>query len=280
MRLTYCLAFAALAASGGVVSAALTYTARDLNPSGTLGSDAFAASGAFQGGDSTSPNLMHATLWNLTAASHTDLHPSAIYDSSAINGMGGNQQVGVVRSDFQFGNANTRAFLWKGTAASAINLHPANINANDYQSSNALATDGTQQVGIVRGGATFGQYHASLWSGTAASYVDLNPTNSVSAAQSSSASAIANGVEGGYAVVYKPGTFSNPRPHAYIWTGTAASGVDLHPNGYDPDLHHRHDRHATRRLGHQRRRSASRAFLAHIRGDGRRSQSIGCILDF
>ncbi len=67
-----------------------------------------------------------------------------------------------------------------------------------------------------------GSFRASLWSGTAASWVDLNPAGS--------AMAEAYGVTGpnqvGWALVGGVG-------RASLWSGTAASWVDLHPAGME-----------------------------------------------
>jgi uncharacterized membrane protein len=59
-----------------------------------------------------------------------------------------------------------------------------------------------------------------MWSGTAASYVDLNPTGY--------ASSIANAVDGAFQVGAggQLGQF-----HAVMWNGSASSVVDLHPVG-------------------------------------------------
>jgi hypothetical protein len=68
--------------------------------------------------------------------------------------------------------------------------------------------------------------HALLWSGTAASAVDLNPTN-LNGIVYSSASAT-NGTQqvGEGSDEYLSVT------HALLWSGTAASAVDLNPNGF------------------------------------------------
>ncbi len=67
-------------------------------------------------------------------------------------------------------------------------------------------------------------YHALLWSGTADSIVDLNPSGFVF----SSASATDGNQQVGFVVTV-------PRMnilHAMLWSGTAASAVDLNPSGF------------------------------------------------
>jgi hypothetical protein len=93
-------------------------------------------------------------------------------------------------------------------------LHPAGT-----WSSIARAAGGTQQVGWAE--LNNGEVHASLWSSTAASWVDLHPAGAVE----SSANAM-NGMQqvGGV-------RFSGGALRAALWSGTAASWVDLHPVG-------------------------------------------------
>jgi hypothetical protein len=77
----------------------------------------------------------------------------------------------------------------------------------------ARATDGVQQVGDCG--------HAMLWTGSAASAVDLHPPGY--------SSSYAYGVSGGQQV--GEGTVGGLR-HALLWTGSAQSVVDLHPKGF------------------------------------------------
>src|SRR5262245_7404655 len=71
----------------------------------------------------------------------------------------------------------------------------------------------SQQAGSVAG-------RAAIWSGTAGSFVDLQPA----AYLSSFAYAISGSQQAGY--VYSSAT------HAALWSGTAGSVLDLHPAGY------------------------------------------------
>jgi hypothetical protein len=70
--------------------------------------------------------------------------------------------------------------------------------------------------------------HAGLWSGTAASWVDLTPAGS----PDSEARGVFGGQQVGYAQV-------GGVPHAGLWSGTAASWVDLHaflPPGFSQSI--------------------------------------------
>ena len=108
--------------------------------------------------------------------------------------------------------------------------------------SNAVANDAAQQVGT--GGSTLTSWpddalvdpHALLWSGTAASAVDLNPAG----IQTSFARDVLNGVQVGYGA----GAATGGRDHALLWIGTAASAVDLHlllPDAFESSYAYRID---------------------------------------
>jgi hypothetical protein len=94
-----------------------------------------------------------------------------------------------------------------------IELHPAGVD----ESFAWVASPG-RQGGSTR---TLTVQHAALWSGTASSYVDLNPPGAA-------ASEIV-GISAGQQV----GSWGDPafNIHAALWTGTAASCVDLNPAG-------------------------------------------------
>lgn len=148
-----------------------------------------------------------ASAWSGSQRSLVNLHPAAAGLSepslSIVYGVGAGQQVGLAGP---FGGWS-HASLWTDTAGSWVDLNPLGSN-----SSEARATDGSQQVGHAHTG------DACLWSGTAASWVNLHPQ----AATLSYALGIQGGQQVGYAVV-------GGVDHASLWTGTAASWVDLQP---------------------------------------------------
>jgi hypothetical protein len=98
-------------------------------------------------------------------------------------------------------------------AWTVTSLHPAGPAA-----SAGYGVSGNQQVGYVTYASDPGS-HASLWSGTAASWVDLHPAGA--------GSSYANAVSGGQQV----GSAEMGQSHAGLWNGSAASWVDLHPAG-------------------------------------------------
>ncbi len=163
------------------------------------------ASAVFIGGQAgyvkcTSDGSAHASLWN-GGTDWIDLHPAGAYSSYA-SGIAKDQQVGW--ADFGWPYFNTHAVMWSGSASGYVDLNPKGASR-----SFAMGTDGTQQVGCAGASAM----RAGLWTGSAESWVELFPGDSV-----------AYGVSGGQQVgsVYS---------HATLWRGTAASRVDLNPVG-------------------------------------------------
>jgi hypothetical protein len=92
-----------------------------------------------------------------------------------------------------------------------IDLHPQGATA-----SAAFGVGGGQQVGEA---TVNGVRHASLWGGSAASWLNLYPAGSDYS--------VVRGVGGGQQVGYVGGDFG----HASLWSSTVASWVDLHPAG-------------------------------------------------
>src|SRR5438477_389231 len=107
--------------------------------------------------------------------------------------------------------ASTASAQW-----TVVNLHPADPGVFD---SYLNGVQGGQQVGYIRTINTFTN-HASVWNGTAASWVDLHPAG----ASMSTAVSVSNGKQVGNAWV-------DGAPRASLWSGSAASWVDLTPAG-------------------------------------------------
>jgi hypothetical protein len=206
----------------------------NLNPtnlSGYSDSMGVGASGTQQVGfaESSAANFIHALLWTGTADSAVDLNPtniSNVIESHALE-TNGTQQVGDGYILSGTGKHNQivsiHAMLWDGTANSAVDLNPTDLSG--IITSYAYATDGSQQVGCGFS-VSLGWYEpgtALLWSGTADSAVDLNPSN-----LDGIGACIAYGAGGSQQVGF--GQIGNTDyDHALLWTGTAASAVDLNP---------------------------------------------------
>jgi hypothetical protein len=136
-------------------------TVTDLHPAGIFFDSVATATFAGQqvGFANRSFIKIHAFLWQGTAASAVDLNPLGTGDNSRINGTDGVQQVGSVIA---------RAYLWTGSAASAVPL------GSDKCGSFATAVRGGKQVGAEAAAPSCNFFHATVWSGTPASAIDLH----------------------------------------------------------------------------------------------------------
>ena len=143
-----------------------------------------------------------------------DLGPAESIGNAAYGAAGG-RQVGVA--------GGAQAALWDRSAAGFINLHPAHLG---LVGSVATGIGGGQQVGYGLDAANINRLHALLWTGTAASAVDLTPAGW--------AVALATGTDGtrqfGYGSATDP-TGGPESDHALMWNGTAAGFTDLNPAG-------------------------------------------------
>jgi len=194
----------------------------DLHPEGALNSVAWGVSGGQQVGQALIPALgsgSRASLWTGTKSSRVDLNPPGWARSEARDVAAG-QQVGNAQFSSAFFSS---AILWTGTAESFVILDPANAGG----SSRAEGTDGVQQVGSWIQAGSFGT-RAALWSGSAASHVDLHPE---SGAAISSAFDVSRGQQVGYVRLPPPQPGGNTQDVASLWTGSAASWVNLNPAG-------------------------------------------------
>lgn len=175
----------------------------------------------------------HAILWNNTAASAIDLHPTVLtgYSTSEADATSATQQVGRAAGSATSGN--THAMIWNGDPTLAADLNPTNITG--YTSSFGYGVKGNYAVGSARGTTpTGGNDHAMLWLGganiatDAGTAVDLNPTNLVGRTSS-----IAYGTtsDGTIQVGFSSGTGTGNNSHATLWGSSANSAVDLNPAG-------------------------------------------------
>lgn len=175
----------------------------------------FGGFGGQQVGVVLGPNqAAHASLWNGSAESWTDLNPAGASGSYAVK-TSGLHQVGFAR----IGTA-AQAGYWTGSAESWVNLNPMNSTE-----SVAYGVSSIYQVGSARvGGVT----RASRWSGNADTWEDLHPT----IANASVAYGEFDGRQvGDTSFVIPSFPFSWFYRHAALWNGSAASWVDLNPAG-------------------------------------------------
>ena len=182
--------------------------------------------------------------------------------AGSVLGALGDQFVGSATAP----GVSAHAMLWNGVSQNPVDLHPASSGA---QYSQALATNGSDQVGFLTYQTPLPVDRAALWHGSAASWVNLHPSNFTY----SQATAIHGDVQGGWvfsastsyrAVLWNGSASSithlNPAgannsqvlgmtqgqqvgwayigfgQHAALWSGTAASFVDLNPPGHTSGL--------------------------------------------
>ncbi|HMD54457.1 MAG TPA: hypothetical protein VKJ65_07915 [Phycisphaerae bacterium] len=212
------------------------------------------ASGAYANGISPSGNqvvgysqvnerpIFHAMLWNANGAIVGDLNPSG-FTNSYIQYTNGDQQAGWGYAV----NGPDHALLWSGTAASAVDLNPKGFNHSE-----ADAISDGHEVGLGYGPATGGAtksiehiggstgirinvfFHALLWSGTAASAVDLNPPGFSS---SGAYGMFGNQQVGaGSKIDFGINADNEINKHALLWSGTSDSFIDLNPKGFNESV--------------------------------------------
>jgi hypothetical protein len=185
----------------------------DLHPTGATESYAFGIGGTQQVGTVLADAPPHAAMWAGTADSYRDLNPAGSQFSVVID-TNGAQQVGYMSYDYLYGHWH--AALWSGSAESFVDLLPSDAPGDAF--GYGISPDGSEQVGVVQ--VDFGGYlysHAAVWHGVADEWVDLNPSIAYLSE--------ARGTDGTHQV---GDMYDGVTTRAYIWSGSAASGVDLH----------------------------------------------------
>lgn len=233
------------------------WTPINLHPTGATGSAALGVRGGQQVGTATVSGQDHASLWNGSPTSWTDLHPGAGYRRSQALAVDNGQQVGTAQAILNGTTQPPQAFLWNGSAP-GMNLRPS----GSAISSHAYGIRAGKQVGTFQ---LSGGNRAALWSGSAGSVVDLTPASATDASILKTNGSQHFGFVSGVPTVWTGGAptplnlpsdaivrdadvdsgvqvgsralFFNPpsaiQIRAFLWHGTAASGVDLHPAGAD-----------------------------------------------
>ncbi|MFA6045146.1 MAG: hypothetical protein WC718_09190 [Phycisphaerales bacterium] len=243
-------------------------SAVDVNPLGTYppngnpfsGSFLYGAGGGQQVGFVIAGPLDVATVWAGTAASATFLATPEMINSVAY-GTDGVHQVGSARIDDPFNGLVTHAFAWAGSPETAIDIHPdfafesfanrvqGNVAAGTTASPDgfynavlwtsidppvaislhpadlfeSVATDvaGTQVVGY--GYPDGSPNHALIWNTDLEGPSDVHPAGY----QSSFLYATNGSQQVGLASTLPDGEGNN-HEHAFVWSSTSASAVDLH----------------------------------------------------
>jgi hypothetical protein len=164
-------------------------------------------------------DAFHAVLWNAGSTVGIDLNNGA--QATVAVDCDGGRQVGYGGSMDISGNiADTKAMMWFGNRNSFIWLHP-----NGYASSQAVAISGANQVGnasvqiLINGRKTLNT-RAVMWSGSAASVLELPPLGG------STFNYYATGVSNGKVVGYNIG-MNLSQEHALYWASAMAPAIDL-----------------------------------------------------
>lgn len=155
----------------------------------------------------------HAAIWERSTGELHHVQPSGM-EVGAVAATDGVQHVGSITPDPDGGQFDPRPMLWNSISTGAISLLPAGMRGGT-----ASAVDGGRQFGQVH--LSFGTLHAAMWSGSAASFVDLNP----STASASGVAAARDGCVVGSATI-------GGVVHAWQFDpDDGGDGVDLHPAG-------------------------------------------------
>jgi hypothetical protein len=156
-------------------------SALDLTPAGSVGGALLAGSAAVQvgwwwwpyqcpiGGAWYTSYHRHGAMWNGTAESHDDVHYSGA-EYSSVRDTDGALHVGGASWDDASGNAYSRAAIFPPPNHNYLSLHPTG-----YSNSSSTAIDGEHQFGSANTPFPGPTTHAGMWTGTAASFVDLHP---------------------------------------------------------------------------------------------------------
>lgn len=209
----------------GLSAFAQSYETNDLTPIGQpTGKFAGTSSGKRVGGtQATGSYYTHAIRMHDNALQAEDIHPAAYYYSMA-----------TCADDSQEGGwgyaltGGIHALVWTGSTC--VDLQPSG-----YNFSYCLGIRSGKQVGYAQSQSYFVTgSHAFCWYGSAASGVDLHPATTY---PYSRATACSDSDEVGYVSLTAWGEGESLgyhiNSHAYRWQGSAATGVDLHPAGFD-----------------------------------------------
>jgi hypothetical protein len=164
--------------------------------------------------------------------------PEPLTDSAGY-GVGAGQVAGAGRIAGPESPDETHAVYWPEGSITGIDLHPTN-----FLSSEALGTNGQQQVGSASGPRTGFARHAWVWNGDAIGSDDLHPAGMWN---DSIARAIAGNQQVGNVNYFDQETTII---HAALWYGSAASAVDLHPPIADCDRSYAEDTDGVRQVGY------------------------------
>lgn len=260
--------------SAAPLAAQTSYTAVDLTPTGS-GVAYAASAGLAAGYTGASPTAFagHATLW--TGDGATDLHPAFLTGASArsvVNGFCGSFQVGT-GAGTSTGNRNA-AIVWSNTAASATFLSIPFASASSQANATDGVQIVGSAINFARDGTTLGTNHGLIWNVASGAVVDVGDATILDVAggqqvgsvpkslpnaalwfgtkavtilhPKNAVMSVANGTDGvrqvGYAgydvrvrVEAVGGNKDKRFNYAHVWTGSAASLINIHPYASSAD---------------------------------------------
>ncbi len=184
----------------------------NFNPLGATASGIAGVDGSYQYGSATFDQV-HAGRWNGSAATFEDWNPQGA-DWSIIYAA----ESGVAGGYAAYGGTE-KAILWNGGGPNDI----TSLHNDNWLNSSVDAIDGGVQYGDANLSA--GVYHAMKWTGSAASYEDMNPIGS----QASQVIDSTAGTQVGFADFGTGNT-------AVVWHGSALSAAAVGPSGFDASV--------------------------------------------
>ncbi|MGP1345423.1 MAG: FG-GAP repeat domain-containing protein [Phycisphaerales bacterium] len=134
-----------------------------------------------------------AARWAGAPGTHDNLQVSG-WEYSQCEGTDGVFIAGYAWTDDAVGNVTTHAMVWGPPNYTHLDLHPGQAGATR---SSASACDAGHQYGSVSFGQPAVVTHAARWSGSSASFVDMNPVS----ATASAITAAGDGQQGGTATI-------------------------------------------------------------------------------
>jgi len=210
-----------------VVWDAGSFAPADITPAGSVGGAVLDAEGdlftgwfwhtysCYSGGQWWTCAWQSAGFWAAPSLAFDEVHMSgAEYD--AVSGTDGERMVGTVTYEYSQGNYSSYAYLWGPPTFGGQSLHPASGASN----SGASAIDGGRQYGSYNTPYPGPVTHAAMWSGIAASMVDIHPAGFSRSWVSGAGDDQAVG-----------SAYLGDVPHAALWAGAGAAFLDLHPPG-------------------------------------------------
>lgn len=186
----------------------------DLAPAGSLESNGLALVPGTQVGQVEISQATVAALWHGTSASFVNLSVPG-YNDTVAAAISGSQIVGSASADA----GPFKGILWNSVGGTYV---PTNLTPNGYAAAQLTGVENGVQVGTVTDSS--GTRHAGLWTGSAASFVDLSPAGYTDS--------FVYGIGGGQIVGSATGPAADGSEHAILWTGpSATSFVDLNGPG-------------------------------------------------